>query len=594
MSAALPLADARMVRRWLSRVARDSGRTFAGMLGLFVLATLMGLVGPQLLGVLVAAVAEGRQVAVDALAAGFVVVLLAQTAARRLAHVRAAAVGEKLLATAREEFVDQVLRMPVGTVVAAGTGDLLSRATTDVDRIEYAARFAAPQILTSAITLVLTAAAMVATSPVLAAGALVSVPLIVLSTRWYRARTPAILERMLAAWGDVQAATTESVTGAHTIEALGLADRRLANNERALSGALATEHAHRWLLTRWLPCLELSYLAPIAAILLLGGWAYREGIVGLAAITAVVLYALAMSEPLNEMLIWIEELQIGDVGLRRILGVHRVSPGAAADAVTPNGHDIRLRGVRFSYLPGREVLHGIDLDIPAGQRLAIVGPSGSGKSTLARLLAGLSTPDSGSITLGGVDIGRWPRDQLRAELVLLTQEHHVFAASVRDNLTLADGAWSDAEMVRALDIVGAGSWLRAVPDGLDTQLGAGEHAVPPALAQQLALARIVLADPPVVVLDEAMAAITGRAVRELERAVGSVLAGRTVISIAHRLSVARDADRILVMDGGRIAELGDHAELLASGGSYAQLVQAAGAVDGTGRPGLPPSGSTAP
>ncbi|MGH3516942.1 MAG: ABC transporter ATP-binding protein [Haloechinothrix sp.] len=575
MSAPLPLADAGTVRRWLGRVARDNRGVVVSMLALFVLASLLGLVGPQLLGVLVQAVAEGRAVPVDALAAGFLAVLTVQTIAYRLAHIRATVAGEQLLATAREEFVEQVLRTQVGTIEAAGTGDLLSRATTDVDRIEYAARYAAPQILTSAITLVLTAGAMLVTSPLLAAGALVSVPLIVVSTRWYRARTPALLERMLAAWGEVQASTTESVTGAGTIEALGLQRRRITHNERAVAGAVATEHGHRSLLTRWLPSLELSYLLPIAAILLLGGWAYSAGPAGLGEITAVVLYALALSEPLNELLIWVEELQIGDVGLRRILGLRELPSDTNTDAVTPRGHSIRIRQVRFCYLPGREVLHGIDLDIPAGERLAIVGPSGSGKSTLARLLAGLSTPDSGAITLGGVDIASWPRDQLRAELLLLTQEHHVFAASVRDNLTLPDGTWSDTDLLRALDIVGAGSWLRTLPEGLDTQLGAGEHAVPPAVAQQLALARVVLADPPVVVLDEATAALDGSAERDIDRAIRAALAGRTVISIAHRLSVARDADRTLVLDGGRIAELGSHAELLATGGSYAELVSAA-------------------
>ncbi|MPY77928.1 MAG: ATP-binding cassette domain-containing protein [Actinophytocola sp.] len=586
----LPLADGRMVRRWLRDVARRRRGDFAAMLTLFVLASLLGLVGPRLLGVLVDAVAAGTRPPIDLLAGIFFAVLLAQAALRRWGHVRATRFGEHLLATARADFTEHVLRLPIGTVEDAGTGDLLSRATADVDRIEYAARYAAPEILTSSIAVVLTVAAMLVTSPLLTAGVLVSVPLLVLTTRWYWRRANPVLERMLAAWGDVQASATETVTGARTVEALGLADRRVAHNDRALRAAVAAEHAHRSLLARWLPTLDLAYLLPIAAVLAIGGLAYRAGLAGLGDITAVALYLLAMSGPLVELLAWVEELQVGSVGLRRILGVRRVPPARDGARVTPSGRDIRLRDVRFAYRDGHDVLHGIDLDVAAGERLMIIGPSGSGKSTLARLLAGLAEPGSGTVSLGGVDLRRWPHDQLRGEVLLLTQEHHVFAATVRENLMAGEvprrasywrqttarcPSWHDAHLRDVLAVVGADDWVRSLPDGLDTRLGAGALAVPPAVAQQLALARVLLANPPVVVLDEATAAMDNGAARQAERAVAVALAGRTVISIAHRLDAARDADRILVLDGGRVAAFGTHDELLADGGSYARVLAAA-------------------
>ncbi|MDV6011198.1 ABC transporter ATP-binding protein [Haloechinothrix sp. LS1_15] len=587
--APLPLANSRDVRRWLRGVARAHRRLFVTMLTWFILAATCGLAGPQILGLIVDTVAGETELPVDALALAFLGILIVQAVLSKMAHMRAATFGEHVLATAREEFVGRALAMPVGTIEAAGTGDLLSRATTDVDRIEYAARYAAPQILTSTVTVTLTAGAVIATSPLLAVGMLVAIPVIVLTTRWYLPRALPVVEQLLSGWGAVQASTTESVHGARTIETLGQAARRAELNRRAVAAARDEEYAHRGLLIRWLSCLELSYLLPVVVILPLGGWAYDAGHVSLGTITTVVLYLLAMGGPLNELLLWVEELQIGNTALRRILGVRQTpAPAGHPDgnphgedsdkgtATAPGCHDLLLHEVRFSYRPGHEVLHGITLAVPKGEHLAVVGPSGSGKSTLARLLAGLAEPDSGTVCIGGSGIDGWSREALRRELVLLTQEHHVFAASLRDNLALTDRECPDERLLAALEVVSAGEWVTTLPHGLDTVLGPGAHPVTPDLAQRIALARVVLADPPIVVLDEAMAALGNGDSRELERSLGAALARRTIISITHRLATAREADRILVLHDGEVAELGSHAELMAAGGSYARLVDAAG------------------
>ncbi len=571
----LPLADTKDVRRWIKETARDNKREFSVMLGLFCVATAVGLAGPRLLGALVDEVVGGTTTTtITVLAIAFVVVLGAQAWLKGLARLRARVFGERILAHNREEFVGNALNLPLGTVEAAGTGDLLSRATTDVSRIDHAVRHGAPEILIAAVTVVFTVAAMVITSPFLALGLLVALPLLIPVNIWYQRRVPDVMRRMLDKWSELQSTTHETAEGARTAEALGLTGRRVRTGHDGLDASMLGEREIRALQMRWIPSLEISYVLPVSVMLGLGLLAFSNGWEGLGTITAMLLYSQVMTGPLNEALFWLADMQVAGASLRRLLGV-RPAPPADVVADTPRGQDIEVSDVRFGYTEGREVLHGIDLRVPRGERLAIVGPSGAGKSTLGRLLAGLSAPTSGSVRIGGAEVSKLPDDVLRGEVLLLTQEHHVFAGTLRDNLTLPAGDWTDEKLLSALASVGAAEWVASLPDGLDTRVGAGAVAVPAAMAQQLALARVVLADPHTLVLDEATSLLDTGSARELERSLTAVLEGRTVIAIAHRLHTAAAADRVAVIEGGRVTELGSHAELLAAGGPYAALVTAA-------------------
>ena len=577
----LPTASRRDVRRWALKTAAVHKREFGLLLGSLCLATLIGLIGPQLLGTLVDDVSAGTTTAhIDLLAAVFLAVLLAEALTRMLARMRGAIFGELVLAETRERFVETTLELPLGTVEAAGTGDLLSRATTDIGRIDHASRFAVPEIMVAVVTVVITVVAIVLTSPLLSLGLLIALPLLVSVNVWYQRRIPSVMQWMLDRWGDLTTHVHETAEGARTVEALGLTERRISAGSDALDLGMLGERRMRALQLRWLPSLEISYVLPLAVMLPLGLLAYLNGWAGLGEITTVLLYTQAMSAPLNGALFWLEDLQVAAAAARRILGVQSVVTDESPKVhEVPRGRDIDVSGVRFSYTADREVLHGIDLRVPRGERLAIVGPSGAGKSTLGRLLAGIAAPSSGSVRIGGQDVSALADDILRGEVLLLTQEHHVFSGTLRENLALPErrsgGDWTDDELTSALASAGASEWVASLPDGLDTKLGSGEYPVPAAIAQQLALARVVLADPHTLVLDEATSLLDTGSARELERSLNSVLEGRTVIAIAHRLHTAAAADRVAVVEGGRITELGAHDDLLSAGGSYARLVAAA-------------------
>ncbi|TVT52444.1 ABC transporter ATP-binding protein [Amycolatopsis rhizosphaerae] len=571
MPVRLPLATAAEARAWLAATFRARRRAFVVVIGLFCLASVAGLAGPQILGRLVDSVVAGSP-RIDVLAVSFVVILLLQAVLKQIARARAGMLGERVLAETRERFVERALSLPLGTVEAVGTGDLLSRATTDSDRIQYAVRNALPEISVASITAVITVAAMIVTSPLLSLG-LLAVPVVLfLPTRRYLRGVPPVMERMLDHWADVQTRLHETADGARTAEALSLVGRRIALGDRTLGAAIREERRLRSMAVRWVPWLQLSQVLPIAVMLLTGGWAYAAGLAGLGTVATMVMYQQALAAPVEELLWWMEDLQVSGTALRRVLGVR--GHGQPRHGGTPQGREIVLRDVRYGYSADREVLHGIDLRVPPGERLAIVGPSGAGKSTLGRLLAGVATPDSGSVTIGGAEVSALPEDLLRREVLLLTQEQHVFAGTLRENLTLPAGEWTGEQLVAALDAAGLADWLATLPEGLDTRLGSGARAVPAAVAQQLALARVVLADPHTVVLDEATSLLDDSSARQLERSLRRVLDGRTVIAIAHRLHTAAAADRVAVVEDGRITELGPHAGLLAAGGSYARLVEA--------------------
>jgi ABC-type multidrug transport system fused ATPase/permease subunit len=488
-----------------------------------------------------------------------------------LARRRSYLLGETVFAQLREEFLESVLGLPLVEVERAGTGDLLSRTTNDIEALSRTVRFAMPEWLVAIVQALLTLIAMTIVSPLATVASLVSLPILFFSTRYYLHYANPGYRRERISYATMSGSVSETAEGARTVDAHRLGKRQGQRIEGNIRESFYSEMYTLLMRLVWFPTIESAFTLAVATTLAWSGWLALHHDITIGAATTVTLYVVQINDPIDRIVSWLDELQIGQTSLARLVGVSVVRDDRPTEGVEPNDETITMNDVHYAYRPGFDVLNGLSLTIRPGERLAIVGPSGAGKSTIGRLLAGIDAPRSGSVMVGDVALASMPLPMLRRHVALVTQEHHIFIGTVRENLALAKPEATDDEIIRALDAVDALEWVQALPEGIFTELGTTGYQVSPAQAQQVALARLVLSDPHTLVLDEATAMLDPRAARHLERSLVAVLRGRTVVAIAHRLHTAHDADRVCVVIDGKIAELGTHDELVALNGEYASL-----------------------
>ena len=506
------------------------------------------------------------------------VVVVVQATSRMVFLRRSGRTGQKVLLELRRRLFRHFGRLDVAFHDRYTSGRVVSRSTNDVEAIQDMLETGFDSLITAVLTLFGTAILLLTLDVKLGLMCLVAFPVLVVLVAWFHRESSKTYRevREIAALVIVQ--FVETMTGIKAVQAYrreprnqeifeDVADRYRAINERTFR-----------LLAVFMPGVKLVGNITTGVVLLYGGYRVLNGEMTIGTLTAFLLYLRMFFEPMQEISQFFNTFQSAASALEKLAGVLAQRP-AIDDPDEPRRLDavrgeIALRDVRFEYVAGRPVLPGLDLTVPAGQTVALVGTTGAGKTTIAKLVTRFYDPTAGSVTLDGVDLRDVAQAELRHHVVMVTQENFMFGGTIADNIRFGRPEATDNEVRDAARAVGADAFIEALPEGYATDVAKRGGRLSAGQRQLVAFARAFLADPAVLILDEATSSLDIPSERMVQRALETVLADRTALVIAHRLSTVQIADRVLVLEHGRIIEDGSPAELVAANGSYAKLHQA--------------------
>ncbi len=568
-------------RRLIADLLRPYRRSLWVLLATILVQNLAWLAGPLLIGigidVAVPALLDGDPWPLVWITAGMAGAALADACLRFAFITRSGAVGQEMLLELRRRVFRHLQRLPLSFHERYTSGRAISRLTSDVEALDELLDEGLDNLLTAAFSVLTIGVVLVVLDPPLGLVSLLGFPVLFWLTRWFQRQSAAAYRRTRETVAALIVHFTETFGGIRAVQAF----RREPRNDE-LHAALNEENrqAHDrafWLMAVFIPAVTVVGNLTTVAVLGYGSWRVLEGTLAVGTLVSFLLYLRRFFDPLQDIAMFYNAYQSAAAALDKLSGLLAEQPAVAepADPVPlPAARGgVRFDSVRFGYTD-RTVLHRLDLDVPAGQTVALVGATGAGKSTVARLAARFYDPVEGRVLLDGVPVDRLADADLRRAVVMVTQESFLFSGSVADNIAFGRPGASRSEVAAAARAIGAHEFITALPEGYDTEVHKRGGRLSAGQRQLVSFARAFLADPAVLILDEATSSLDVPSERLVQRGLGTLLADRTALIIAHRLSTVEIADRVLVMADGRVVEDGDPADLVGGTGDFAGLHRA--------------------
>lgn len=503
------------------------------------------------------------------LAFAFASVILARTQILLVTRV-----GESFLRDLRVRVFDHLLRMSQSFYDKEQTGKLVARMTSDIDSLQELVQQGLVMFITNGLLLFLAIFLLLSMSPMLALVCLVALPIVVIASVKFRKDSNRAYLDVRDRISQTLSTLQEGIAGVRVIQAFAQEDHTVKRFSRHNRAQLDANLTATKISARYFPVIEMAGIGTTAAVVGIGGWMVHDDRVTVGTVVAFVLYLGYLFEPVQQLSQLFNVLQSAGAALHKLFGLLDTRtdlPERAGAVDLPETGELAVDDVSFAYDGRTFVLRDVSLDVPHGQRIALVGPTGAGKSTLAKLMARLYDPTKGSISYGGVDLKDCTFHSLRDRICVVPQEGYLFYGTIRDNVRIGRADATDDEVVEAMKTIGVYERFASLPEGLDTEVRERGSRLSAGERQLVSLARAALANPKVLVLDEATSNLDPGTETVVEQALNVLMEGRTVIVIAHRLTTAERADRVAVVDQGGILELGTHDELVAKGGRYAAL-----------------------